>query len=215
MNVINVLKGKLDLISKSRVSLVLGITMICTILSACDSPVDVSPEPGVFRVTIEPLEADSTFEIAGNILHIGDEDSLHLNIFQGRAYQDTVFSTIYPPPLGVPRQEDRRYNLFARAEDGGPKRHTIFETHLPPRDFNRLEFGIRPELMIFDGGLFTIPVEIPPGESPMFSIEGDFRILEHDTTEVNLVISPLQSIFRFRDSFRFTPEIEIREISIK
>jgi hypothetical protein len=54
---------------------------------------------------------------------------------------------------------------------------------------------------------------LPPGESPLVEVDVDFTIKEQQTTVIRLQLSSFKSLTRYRDSFRFTPQISVHQIS--
>ncbi|MFQ6674788.1 MAG: hypothetical protein ACE5LH_00440, partial [Fidelibacterota bacterium] len=62
-------------------------------------------------------------------------------------------------------------------------------------------------------GNLYIPVTLPPGTGSLVDLYRDFAVFENRTTAVSIRISPFKSVTRYRDSFYFTPVIEIVEIT--
>lgn len=183
---------------------------LATALSACDSGVKESDEPGVLRVTLQADPADNTIDVSGRTYEVDEGDLYSVTIFQGKVYRDTTYATLYSN-LDAFEPADVEYDLLQYNEAGEPVEHVIFESFVPPGQYEVLQFGVTASLVRVEG--LTIPVQLPPDVSPLLDFERDIEVFERDTTVVQLRIQPFESVVRFRDSFRFTREIEVTGIS--
>lgn len=178
----------------------------------CDAGIEPSPRPGVLRVTLQAAPEDSVLEVQGQRFIARSRNDFEMNIFQGRALKDSLYADLFPE-LEDFRQEDRQYDIL-ELEDGKPVRYTIFETHLPPQTYNELQFGLDADSIRVNNEFtfLDIGVDLAEGETQPLSFEREYRITEKDTTVIHLQIKPFESITRFKDSYRFSREIEIVDI---
>ena len=175
----------------------------------CDFGVDPSPRPGVLRVTLQAAPEDSVLEVQGQRYAARDRNDFEMIVFQGRALNDSLYADLYPD-LDAFRQEDQVYDIL-EFEGGEPVQYTIFETHLPPATYDRLEFGLNADSISVNNEttFLDIGVDLAEGEEQPMAFETEFTITENDTTIIHLQVRPFDSITRFRDSYRFSRDFEI------
>lgn len=174
----------------------------------CDTGVQESPEPGVLRVTMQADPADTTIVIAGQVLTVSPSDSFGVTIYQGRAFRDTLFAVLLKSTTSY-RERDYVYNVFQR--DGSEfAEFVIFESLLPPGDYDSLRFSASAEMLSI--GSFLIPVRLPPDAEPAMDFPARFQIAERDTTEIKVMLRPLESVRRFRDMYLFHRQFEVTHI---
>lgn len=157
-------------------------------------------------------EEEEIFVISGDTIKVSknyDMSSFKVSIFQGKAYHDSLYAILFTG-LSKYRTESRNYNLLEQ-DRGQYKQFTIFESYVPPGDYDVLEFGLTASQLTL--GVFNSPIELPEGENPLIRLSKDFEVFEGGTTELNLQIRPLESIARYRDSFIFDRIIEINTIN--
>jgi hypothetical protein len=174
------------------------------IFLSCDENIEDSPAPGILRVTLESDPADTTIIIVTDTLTVSDGDVFLISVFQGRSYQDSTWGILYPS-IESSRQEEMFYNLIDR-ENNIYNRFKIFESHLPPRAYDRIQFGIDSrflKLRNFD----EITVITP--NNYYLNLPVNFEIRENTITELNVMVAPFIYIERYRDIYLFQPEMEI------
>ncbi|MCF8241396.1 MAG: hypothetical protein K9J16_08405 [Melioribacteraceae bacterium] len=107
--------------------------------------------------------------------------------------------------IGVPETTD----LF--------KVFTLFESFIPPGDYNKVRFGIGPptneaqnrvHLEEIDGKQLNVPLQLPEGEPLLLEFEVDYKIEAGKKTQLTFYLSPFKSISRYRDSYHFGREIK-------
>lgn len=182
--------------------------LLLTAALGCDTGVETSPDPGVLKVTMQADPADTTIEIAGELLSVSPGDSFGVTIFQGRAYRDTSFAILFKSTTSY-RERDFVYNVLSRDGDAFEE-FLIFETQLPPAEYDSLRFSATAEMLRI--GSFQIPVRLPPDVTPSMDFPTNFRIVERETTEVKVMLRPLESVQRFRDTYLFHRQFEVAEV---
>lgn len=142
---------------------------------------------------------------------MGEGDWFGVRVFQGKVYGDTNYAFLFADTASY-RLEDQDLNLIEiDTTTGEYQRFVVYLSYVPPRDYDRVQFGITPYSARV-GNLY-IPVSLPPGTSPLLDLRHDFAVFENRVTEVNVQISPFESVVRYRDSFHFTPVVEIVEVN--
>lgn len=175
------------------------------IMLGCNTGIEISPDPGILRVTLQSDPADTSIVIVPDTLNVAPNDSFGVTIFQGKAYNDSFFAVLYKS-LKSTQQEDIIYNII-KIENGKYKKFTIFESYVPPADYNKIRFGIKPTVLKFSG-FDEIKVE-SVGEANLFvELSQQFVVSENRITEVNVQISPFKSIQRYRDTYQFIPKVK-------
>lgn len=182
------------------------LVLVGGLFLSCSTGVEPSPDPGILRVVLQSDPADTTIVIVNNTYGVSVVDSFGVTIFQGKAYHDSIFSTLYRTPEST-RQEDLNYNI-AELENGGYKKITIFESYVPPEKYQRIQFGIQANILKLLG-FILVEIESPPGASKFINLESEFQVQENRITEVTVQISPFKSIQRYRDSYQFFPQMKI------
>ena len=177
--------------------------------SGCETGVEPSPLPGILKITLESNPIDTLIVVIKDTLIVGEEDYFGNVIFQGRVFSGDYYAFMFPDK-NKPQQEDKTYNILERIDNKYSK-FTIFESYVPPGDYDRIQFGITGDLVKL--GYFEIPVKMPVGESVKKDLEHPFRVEENATTEVTIQISPFESVTRYRDSYLFRPVFEITDVT--
>ncbi len=199
----------------------LVIAIVCGFLISiisCDTEMEPSPDPGVLRVTLQSDPQDTSIVKVTDTLYVSQNDSLSLKIFQGKVYKDTVYAILYKD-ISSYKQEEITYNIIKR-DSAGYNRFVIFESYIPPLDYDRIRFGITSDLLeictldtadsTYD--ISTTKVQPPEGADLFVDLYQDFYVSENDTTEINVQISPFKSISRYRDTYHFIPDICITNV---
>lgn len=179
---------------------------------SCDSGVEPSPDPGILRITLQSDPADTAIVIVADTFYVANNDSFGVTIFQGRVYNDTVYSILYPT-LRSYRQEDITYNLI-RLDSSEYRKYVIFESYAPPGDYDRIQFGLKATVLRISN-FDEIKVESPPNVNPLVDLYANFRVSENSVTEIGIQIKPFQSIQRYRDTYQFYPNLEIKSVKYK
>lgn len=195
---------------RARFTAALMLIAAATLTAACDTGVTESDEPGVLRVTLQADPSDNSITVSGQTYEVDESDLYSVTIFQGKVYQDTAYATLYSD-LDAFEPADVEYDLLQYDNNDAPVEHVIFESFVPPGEYDMLQFGVTATIVQVEN--LTIPVQLPPDVSPLLEFERNIEVFEHDTTVVQLTIKPFESVVRFRDSFRFTREIEVAGIS--
>lgn len=187
---------------------VFGLTILCGlvfIIFGCNTGVEISPNPGILRVTLQSDPVDTLIVIKSDTFKVSKKDSFAVTIFQGRAYSGSNFAVLYKSKRSY-KQEDVTYNII-RKEDGGYKKYIIFESYIPPFDYDRVQFGITASLLKLKN--FEIPVQSPENANLFIDLYHNFQISENRVTEINVQISPFKSLRRYRDAYHFIPDLKI------
>lgn len=184
-------------------------------LLACTSGIEDSPAPGIVRIILQSDPADTALVILGDTITVVEgSDYFIATVFQGRVYRDSLFALLYRT-LNSFRQTDDTYNLLAR-RDGQYLPMQLFETYVPPQQYNRIEFGLTGNFVRIGGPTgYVIPVLLPPGEPILISLDLDFEVFENQVTEIVLQVKPLSSLVRYRDTYYFSRQIEVLSVQQK
>jgi len=187
------------------------VAAVVTLLLAagCDTGVEVSPQPGILRITLQSDPADTSIVIVKDTVRVAEGDSFGVAIYQGKVYSDSAFALLYVNPRAY-QQQDVTYNIIKR-EGGQYHKFTIYESHVPPFSYDKITFGMTPRILRL--GTFEIPVKAPTDVSPFVELHAQFHVEEKGVTEVELRIRPFRSVRRYRDSYLFIPDIEV--VSVK
>ncbi len=171
----------------------------------CSTGVEPSPKPGILEVTLQADPADTSILIVNRVFTVSEGDEFPVTVFQGRAYNDSTYGILFPTPESF-REEQRQYNII-EMENGQYTRYTIFKSHLPPGQYERIEFGVTAKRLRI--GTLEIPVEVPPEVEPFVELPAAFRIEENRTTVVHVYLKPFKSVRRYRDTYQFIPQAEV------
>lgn len=186
-----------------------GLLAACIALAGCETGVEETLDPGVIQVILQADPLDNSITIGGETYTASPADRFEITVFQGKLYQDSVYATLFAD-LDEFRELDRQYDLLT-FEGDEPARQVIFETYVAPGVYDMLQFGLTASVVRI--GALTIPAQLPPGEGTLVELERDIEVFENDTTVVELMIKPFESVQRFRDSFHFTRELQITGVS--
>ncbi len=177
--------------------------------TGCDTGVEVSPRPGILRVTLQSDPADTSIVIVKDTVRVAEGDSFGVTIYQGKVHNDSAFALLYTNPRAY-QQQDVVYNIIKR-QGGQYHKFTIFESHVPPFSYDKISFGMTPRILRL--GTFEIPVKAPSDISPFVELPVAFAVEEEGITEVEVRIRPFRSVRRYRDSYLFIPDVEV--VSVK
>lgn len=204
------MRGRFVMVKKYY-SLISGLVTLCALglISGCDVGIEDSPDPGIIRVTLQAAPSDTSVIIVPDTLCVAPEDSFGVTIFQGKAYKDTISAVLYKSTTST-SQQDIIYNII-KIEHGEYQKFTIFESHLPPGNYNKIRFGMR-AIVLKIGDFDEIAVESTDMDYLFVELEQNFNISEDRITEINVQVSPFLSIQRYRDKYQFIPIVEINDI---
>jgi hypothetical protein len=178
-------------------------------LSQCSTGVERSLDPGIVKVVLQSNPADSSIVILGETYLVDSSSVFNVQISQGKIYIDSYFSDLLPE-IDDFQDSGNAYNILEKENDGY-KQIKIFETFAPPDNFTKLQFALNANVLIIGG--FRIPVELPEDAKLLVEFDQIITVKEGMTTEIIIQIEPLQSVVRYKDSFRFLRKLEIINIS--
>ncbi len=179
------------------------------LLAGCETGVDASPEPGVLRITLEADPVDTEIVVVTDPVAVSLGDRFDVTTFQGKAFRDSTFFVLFRD-RDTNQQADQTINVLAQAENGSYERFVAFESHLPPGNYDRFQFGVTASELAL--GSFVIPVRLAQGAPILHDFHREFEIMANEVTEIRVRIRPLASVVRFRNAFLFDPEMEITDI---
>lgn len=171
----------------------------------CDTGVEPSPDPGIVRVTLQSNAADTSIVVLGDTFAVSPSDRFDVTIFQGKVFREARFALLFEDTKSY-RPEDVTYDVLKRENDEY-KKYVIYESFVPPGTYDRLQFGASASLLVL--GVFQIPVQLPSDAERLMDFYYSFRVSENGVTEINVEISPFQSVRRFRDSYLFDRQMRI------
>jgi hypothetical protein len=148
-----------------------------------------------------------------NVGHKGEYCFFPIRLFQAKVFNDDNFAYL-TQYLDIPDYSDWCFDILHRINYRYPK-YTVFETYIPPGQYDSLQVGLSPAPSPFDIvgiGAMEIPVELPPDEEVLMNFDCKFTVSENDTTEILLEIEPLKSVKRYRDSYLFCRDIKVSDI---
>jgi|GEM_PF-708288 len=195
----------------------------------CEAGVERSPDPATLRVTLKANDLDTTIVILSDTSRFSRWDSFVLDVSQGRLYRGDNYAILYADISGA-RISGSTVNILAREWLNGVPitytdtaeitsrnsryiKYTVFESPVPPGDYDRLHFGLRAsEMLINYPKRYVNPVQLPQGVSPLLEIPLSLTLQDGKITEVELEIYPFRSLRRYRDSFLFDRIIEVTRI---
>jgi hypothetical protein len=189
--------------------LLMGMMAGGLLMVGCDA-VTTSPEPGLLRVTLQANPADSAKEIAGQTYNLNEISAqMNVTISQGRAYRGTTFAQLFRDARDLSEQRQAEFDLLERRSGEIPQ-HLVYETLLPPATYDSLQG-------VFTANRFRVPgfgseVTTAPDASPLVTFRESFQIESEETTTVHLQMSPLASLDRFKDEFRYTPILDVASV---
>ena len=187
------------------------MTALCgslLLLASCSelTKADEQIGPGILRIVLEPDPADSTITILGETYSVSGNDSLGINIYQGRAVTvDSNFALLYKS-VNSWRQDQYTYNLLLW-EDDEFVQHTVFESFVPPGDYASVSIGF--EGFHMQVGPYSIPVELSSELDPIAEFPVEYIVEEGQVTEVHILIEPFTSMTRKLDSYVFSRRARI------
>lgn len=170
-----------------------------------------SPGPGYLEVLIKPDPADTLLVIAGDTVRIteGGQDSLALFVSQGNAFRGQDFGSLFRN-LSDYLQRTEIYNPI-RKSGGTYQPIMIFHSYLPPATYDSLRFSLTADYLQI--GFYQIPLAPVEGASDFVVFPQGFRIDEGRTTVITLHLKPLGSLTRVGDSYQYSWDFDLVEIT--
>ncbi|MFZ5518341.1 MAG: hypothetical protein ACOY90_17025 [Candidatus Zhuqueibacterota bacterium] len=188
----------------------MAVVLIGILALSCDTGVVESPEPGILRITLQSEAADTTLIVISDTLSVTASDWFGVTITQGKVYNGDNFAILYKDTSSYQIQ-DITYNILEQENDQYRK-FTIYESFVPPGDYDKLQIGVTASLLKL--GYFSIPIELPRGASLLIDLNQNFTVFkERRITEVNVQISPFKSVVRYKDSYHFMRMLEIAGVN--
>jgi hypothetical protein len=101
------------------------------------------------------------------------------------------------------------------------KEYVIFESFIPPGNYDKLRFGVnaptdavqnRIRIVTREGKEFYIPLEIPPDEDKLMTMDVNFEVQAGRTTEIYVEMDIFKSITRYRDTYRLHRNLRITSV---
>lgn len=206
---------------RKKIFVLFSVILIFTALTIydCTTGVQDSPQHGIVRIMFKSDPADTILIEKSDTFSVSTRyDAIFmLKVFQGRIYRDSNFAVLYPTVKSY-RQEDEFVNIIAVDSLGNYKDYKVFESYVPPGNYNSLEFGVTPasgiplKIVANSGKTFENPVELPPGESLLYHFDQDFTVNENKVTEIDVQISPFKSVKRYKDVYRLYRVMKITDV---
>lgn len=182
------------------------------ITGGCSTGVEVSPQPGIVRVTLQSDPGDTSIAILTDMHRVTINDSLDLKTFQSKVYNGDKFAIFFRTTTSY-RQEDAIHNVLKLDSSGTYTTFTIYESYVPPGSYDRLQIGITASFMHLEGPpTYDISVRLPPEAPPLIDLYQPFQVFESRVTEVNVQISPFKSVSRYRDLYYFNRIVRVTGI---
>jgi len=175
----------------------------------CSTGVERSLEPGIVKVVLQSNPADTSIVILGQTYSVDSSSFFILEVSQGKIYIDSYFSDLLPK-LDDFQDNGKAYNILAK-EDDVYRKIKLFETFAPADNFTKLQFAVNASILGIGG--FLIPLSLPEDANLLMNFDQIITVKEDMTTEIIIQIEPLQSVVRYKDSFRFLRKLEIINIS--
>jgi hypothetical protein len=183
------------------------LTLI-TNLNYCSTGVESSSEPGILRITLQSDPEDTSIVIVTDTFTVTDGDSFGVNFFQSKVYNNYYYAQLYRTTSSY-SLETIVINILKRS-NGEYQKYTLYESYVPPVEYDRIQFGINAEQMRISR--LDIPVLVPPDSSLLVDFYQDFKVEENKVTEIIFQISPFKSVVRFKDVYYFMRKIEVVEV---
>jgi hypothetical protein len=213
----------------SKATFSVAALVILAVLAGCTTGVEPSLNPGTVQITLKANELDTTVIIQNDTSRFSRWDSFNLTVSQGRVYHGENYATIYLEP-STARITGSTVNIIAREWlNGIPitsqdtttitprnsryRKYIVFASYIPPGSYDKLSFSLTAtEMDIFIPKNYQNPVQLPEGEAPQIEIPVSFTVNENRTTQIDLEMSPFQSLKRYRDAFLFNRKLSVAKI---
>jgi hypothetical protein len=175
-------------------------------ITSCTTNVVSSPEPGLIRITFQADNSDTTIFILGEEYTVDSTFMFIVKIQEARAFNDTIYTNLFPT-IYDNVDNGNEYDMLLRENDQFMK-YNIYGYYAPPESYSTITFALYP-ISIKIGEFGSIPIQLPPGKSPLETLQYNFSVEENSVTEINIQLSVFESIIRIMDSFYFDAKLEI------
>ncbi|APF19563.1 protein of unknown function (DUF4382) [Caldithrix abyssi DSM 13497] len=201
------LKEVNNLMKLKRLFTFLSGIFCALLLMCCNDHLGSSPDPAVLRIYLVTNPADTTIQIGFDSLTVTTKDDFSLTISQMKVYsQEGIYAKLFSSFSGY-KDEETEYNLLER-QSGSFIPQKIVESHIPPNQYQRIEFVVYPPDEVTIHGL-TFPIDIPEGYKPLITMECPFIADENEEHNIYIQFNAFKSIKRWRDTYIFTPSFEL------
>jgi hypothetical protein len=209
---------------------VLIILSSILLLNSCQTGVEASPEPGIFRVTIVANEADSILVLLGDTARCSKYDRYDVILSNGRLYRGENYTDIFVAPT-IDRIIADTVNLLQRQWNDGklvgsgtdpfeipryqtkPVTYTVFEWYTPPGTYDKFQFGLKGiEVYVVIPRQFHNTMQLAEGVSLIMNLTHPVTINPGKVTQMDLVLDPYKSIKRFQDAYIFDRKISVARV---
>ncbi len=207
---------------RTKTIILLSVILIFSALAIydCTTGVQDSPQHGIVRIMFKADPADTVLIEKSDTFSVSTryQAIFMLKVFQGRVYKDSDFAVLYPT-IESYRQEDEFVNIIAVDTLGNYKKYQVFESYIPPGNYNSLEFGVTPasgiplKIVANSGKTFENPVVLPPDESLLYHFDQNFTVNENRVTQIDVQISPFKSVKRYKDVYRLYRIMKITDVN--
>lgn len=187
-----------------------SLSVIAAAVAGCSTGVNSSPYPGTLRVVLQADTVDTSIVIVKDTLYTNIHSQFNVTVFQGKAYRDSTFFTLFLTPQSY-QEQDLGYNLLQPDSASRFKKYVIFDSYLPPGKYDTIQFGMLGNEMVIDQ--FDIPVQPNPDSSEFADVKVPFTITRGQITEVDLTVKPLDLVSRYKNSFLFTPHVSVSSVT--
>ena len=169
-----------------------------------------SPDAGFLQVFIKSDDLDTDINIFGVDYNISNQDSMDLLVYQGKAYDlDSNYAILYKN-IKSWRQEEFVYNILDWSNNEGYRSFKIYESHVPPGNYNLITVGLIAS--VINVGPYRIPISLPQDVDGVRPIPVNFSISERGVSRINLSIKPFVSMSRYQDTYVFDRMIEVESV---
>jgi hypothetical protein len=182
------------------------------IFSSCSDITNVGDPsvPGIVRVVLQSDPEDTEMVILGETITVSDNDSMGVNIFQGKAWTpDSNFAILFPSVFHY-FQDQFIYNILKRESDSYLP-YVIFESFVPEGKYDAVSVGVQGIHLVID--VYNIPLVLPEGDDLIMTFTADYNVEQYKVTEIVIRIKPFASMSRFRDTYVFERVAEIHAIN--
>jgi len=183
---------------------------VCTSCNISEPIEFYSPAPGLVRVLLKSDNTDTSINILGVDYSISEQDSMDLLVYQGKVFNSDSNYAILFHNVKSWRQEEFIYNLLDWNSSTGYTVFKVFESHVPPGEYDMITLGLKASVM--DIGPYLIPISLPEDTEGVMSLPVTFHVDEQGVTEITLSIKPFVSMSRYRDDYVFDRQVEIEDI---
>ena len=209
-----------------------GVFLILVYCGGCSTGVDPSPAPGIVRMTLKSDDADTLLVILADTIQFSKYDYYDVMVSQGRLWRGENYSYLYTN-TSTERNATTIINILQRKWKNGDiitpgdsvfdvdtwrseyVSSTVYEWYVPPGTYDKLDFNLSGiEMYVVRPRRFQNPLQLPEGVRPIMTFPVSVTVEAGRTTEIQLVVSPFQSIRRYKDAYLFDRKVRIAKIQI-